>query len=151
MAWKIIVVKGKKKKKKEKDGFRRDRKQLLVDALQPHSAYKLPKGSGTGVKQSLGKTELLIWLCYTATGCLCCHQVCFYETAPNRRGLCFFALGSHKWNYWVLSELCQIKFPLKVSKLSMESFCYALLNSPNKWQCSLYLWEKALAVCIYSR
>lgn len=93
MALKIIVVKGKKKKK---DVLRRDRKQLLVDALQPHSAYKLPKGSGTGVKQTHGKIELLIRLCYTATGCLCCHQVCFYETAPERRRLCFLALGSHK-------------------------------------------------------
>lgn len=38
-----------KRKKKTKDGLRRDRKQLLVEALQPHSAHRLPKGSGTGV------------------------------------------------------------------------------------------------------
>lgn len=47
----------------------------------------------------------------------------------------------------MLSELCQNKFPLKVSKESMESFCYTLLNSPKKWQAS----EEALSVCIYSR
>lgn len=72
-----------------------------------------------------------------------------FTKQPLIEGVCVLALGSHKENYWVLSELCQNKFPLKVSKQSMESFCYTLLNSPNKWQNSLSLREKGLSACIY--
>lgn len=48
------------KRKKKKDGLKRDRKQLLVDVYHPHSAYKVPKGSGTGVEKTHRKIELVI-------------------------------------------------------------------------------------------
>lgn len=74
-----------------------------------------------------------------------------FTRLPLKEGFCILAFGSHNKSYWVLSELCQNKFPLKVSKQSMESFCYTLLDSSNKRQYYLSLGEEASSMCTYSK
>lgn len=74
-----------------------------------------------------------------------------FTRLPLKEGFRILAFGSHNISYWILSELRQNKFPLKVSKQSMESFCYTLLDSSNKRQYYLSSGEEAPSMCIYSK
>lgn len=74
-----------------------------------------------------------------------------FTRLPLKEGFCILAFGSHNKSYWIVSELRQNKFPLKVSKQSVESFCYTLLDSSNKRQYYLSSGEEAPSMFIYSK